>query len=108
MIKRFYHKIPIRFKNKYVVTLCLFAVWMIFFDQNDMISQIQLRYDLNELTTKKEYYNEQIEVSKNELEDLLTDNEKLERFAREKYLMKKDGEEIFVIVSESENNKSKQ
>jgi cell division protein FtsB len=73
---------------------------MLFFDQNDIISQIELKQQLNNVVSKREYYKKQIKETRSDLENLLNDNEKLERFARERYLMKKPNEEIFVIVDE--------
>lgn len=73
---------------------------MLFFDQNDIISQIELKQQLNSVENKREYYKTQIKETRSDLENLLNDNEKLERFARERYLMKKPNEEIFVIVDE--------
>ncbi len=82
------------------MTALVFFVWMLFFDQNDIISQVKLKNQLRELNKEKEYYKEQIKITQSELENLLNDNEKLERFAREKYLMKKPNEDLFVIVYE--------
>ena len=85
-----------------MITGLAFAVWMAFFDQNDLISQVQLRMELSQLKQDKTYFEEEIARTRDELEELLTDNEKLERFARERYLMKKDDEVVFVIVPEEE------
>lgn len=65
-----------------------------------MINQYKLKSQLNNLNKEKSYYEEQIRTTNQELQNLLNDNEKLERFARERYLMKRNNEEIFVIVSE--------
>tara|TARA_B100000780_G_scaffold277206_2_gene247376 strand:+ start:170 stop:475 length:306 start_codon:yes stop_codon:yes gene_type:complete len=100
MIKQLWNKVPPFLKNRYILTALGFFFWMLFFDQNDLISQIKLKNQLYELEKDKEYYKEQIQVTQEELENLLNDNEKLERFAREKYLMKKPDEDIFVIVYE--------
>jgi len=100
MIKRIWHSIPSFLKNRYAVTLFVFALWMLLFDQNDIISQFKLKSQLNELKKEQTYYREQIKITQAELENLLNDNDKLEKFAREKYLMKKPDEEIFVIIRE--------
>ena len=73
---------------------------MLLFDQNDIISQLQLRYEIHQLEQQKAFYIEQIKETQADLDDLLTDKQQLEKFAREKYLMKKPDEEIFVIVPE--------
>ncbi|MDR9399125.1 MAG: septum formation initiator family protein [Salibacter sp.] len=100
MIQRIWASIPSWLKNRYSLTILVFLVWMLFFDQNDIISQIELKQQLNSVENKREYYKTQIKETRSDLENLLNDNEKLERFARERYLMKKPNEEIFVIVDE--------
>ena len=100
MISRLWYKIPPYLRNKYAITTIVFLVWMLFFDQNDIITQIKLKSELYQINKEKAYYLEQIHETQQDLENLLNDNEKLEKFAREKYLMKKDNEDIFVIVTE--------
>lgn len=93
-------KIPAFLKNKYIITIIVFVVWLLFFDQNNFILQAQNKWDLWEMEEEKQYYLEVIEVTKNDLEELTSDMNSLERFAREKYLMKRDNEEVFVFVVE--------
>ena len=71
---------------------------LLFFDKNDILSQIELRKKLSQLEDEKKYYIEEIARSKSEMSKLATNPKNLEKFAREKYLMKKDNEDIFVIV----------
>lgn len=73
---------------------------MLFFDQHDIISQIKQRADLQKLQDDKQYYSDEVANTKSDLDELLADPEKLEKFAREKYLMKRDDEDVFVIVKE--------
>ena len=75
---------------------------MFFFDQNDIVSQVKLRLKLSEYRDKKEYYEQQIVAVKKEKSELLTNRDSLEKFARERYMMKKDDEDLFVIVEESQ------
>ncbi|HEY6159701.1 MAG TPA: septum formation initiator family protein [Bacteroidia bacterium] len=86
-------------KNKYFLTTIFVAVWVVFFDKNDVFSQFDLRKKLKDLETEKQYYITEIEKNKNDLHELRTNPQNLEKFAREKYLMKKDNEDIFVIVN---------
>lgn len=102
MIQDYWRSAPGWIKNKYAITLAAFFIWLVFFDQNDLWNQYKLKRELRNLEQDKAYYQEQIELTRNDLENLLNDNEKLERYAREKYLMKKNNEEIFVIVKEDE------
>ena len=100
MLNEFWSHLPWYLKNKYVVTVFVFILWVSFFDQHDMISQIEYKAELYQLNEDKEYYQREIIQIKEDLEELLSDNRKLEKFARERYFMKKDNEEIFVFVNE--------
>jgi len=88
------------YKNFYVIASAIFLIWMLFFDSNDIYSQYQLKQKLSELESQKEYYQDKIEDVKIDREALLKDMDLLEKFAREKYYMKQDGEDVFVIVEE--------
>ena len=87
-------------KNKFALTAFVFLIWITFFDQNNLITQIQYRMELNKLEEEREFYKEEIKVILEDLDDLERNPKTLEKFAREKYLMKKENEEIFVIVEE--------
>ena len=100
MIKRAWNKIPGNLKNRYVATFILFLVWMMFFDRNDFISQYKLKNRYYKVVEEKEYYHKEIEQTRSDLDNLLNDDEKLERFARERYLMKRENEDLFIIVEE--------
>lgn len=100
MLKTNWTSVPTWLKNKYSITIMLFAVWMLFFDQHNMISQFELKAELYQLESDKAYYQAEIESIREDLDELLSDNEKLEKFAREKYFMKKENEEIFFFVAE--------
>jgi len=90
-------------KNRYALAAGIFLVWIAFFDQNNMITQVQYRMELNKLDEEKEFYQGEIQQIKADLKELKTNPNTLEKFAREKYLMKKDNEELFVIVEEEED-----
>ena len=87
-------------KNKYVLTFFCLLSWLLFFDKNDIFSQVELTKKLNQLQDEKKYFIEEIQKSTLDMQELATNPNNLERFAREKYLMKKDNEDIFVIVEE--------
>ena len=97
-VKEIYHNIPDQFKNKYVLAFLAFLAWMLFFDENDMISQIKLRLHLNELRNQKEFYLEKTKEVRADKEELLSNKKSMEKFAREKYWMKKDDEDIYIII----------
>ncbi|MBI4947345.1 MAG: septum formation initiator family protein [Bacteroidetes bacterium] len=87
--------------NKYFISIIAIIVWVSFFDKDDLLSQYQLRKKLNDLRKERNYYKTEIEKSKNDMNELHTNPANLEKFAREKYQMKKDNEEIFVIVKDT-------
>ncbi len=83
--------------NKYLLAFVFLITWILFFDETDYFTQTQRQAELEKLELKKEYYKKEIEFAKQELADIQNNNEALEKFARERYLMKKDGEDIFII-----------
>jgi len=89
------------FTNKYLITGIAFAVWMMFFDRNDVFLQVKRIRDLNRLQESEKVMTQKIVATKNELELLKTNPETLERYAREKYLMKKDNEDLFIVTFDS-------
>jgi len=93
-------------KNKYLLTSVFLTVWIIFFDRNDFISQFELRQERNQLQNDKDFFEKEITKTQEDIKDLRTNPENLEKFAREKYLMKKDNEEIFVIIEKDSLHKS--
>ncbi|MCW8897599.1 MAG: septum formation initiator family protein [Flavobacteriales bacterium] len=98
-----WQKIPKWLKNKYALTLVLFLIWLMFFDQNNLITQFSYRTQLKQLKQDQTFYIKEIEQTKKELKELTTHQKALEKFAREKYLMKKDDEEIFVFEEKKED-----
>ena len=87
-------------KNKYLIVTVLVVVWVLFFDKNDLLSQIDLTRQVAKLRTEKKYFSDEIRKNKKDMMELQTNPRNLEKFARENYLMKKDGEVIYVIVPE--------
>jgi len=89
--------------NKYLITIVAFVIWMVFFDDTNLREQARLTSQLKELKREKEFYLLGIENSRKAAEELMSDKEQLEKFAREQYLMKRDNEDIYIIVKEDEN-----
>ncbi|MBY0482350.1 MAG: septum formation initiator family protein [Chitinophagaceae bacterium] len=83
--------------NKYLLTAVFFLVWMLFVDQRDFFQQRERKAELQKLEAKKRYYQEEINKARKTLTDLQSNPAALEKFARERYLMKKDGEDIFTL-----------
>jgi len=85
-------------KNFYVLGLAFFSAWMIFIDSNNVINQFELSSKLSRLEDQKEFYLERKVKIKAERDELMSNSKLLEKFAREKYLMKKPKEDLYVIV----------
>ena len=90
--------LPKALKNFYLIVSVTFLIWMLFIDSNDIISQWQLRNKLGSLEKEKNYYIEKIEEVHLERQELFGSDKQLEKFAREKYLMKKPNEDVYVLV----------
>lgn len=84
--------------NKYLLTTVAFIVWLVFFDSNNVIMQQDLKAKLQELQVEKKFYLDEIRRDSILTRQLQTDTAALEKFAREKYLMKKEGEDIFLVI----------
>lgn len=89
--------IPSFAKNKFLLTGVAFAVWMIFFDRNDMLTQRERRSELSEMQKSKEYYIDEIAKERKAAEELKSNPIAIEKYAREKYGMKRDNEDVFII-----------
>ena len=85
------------FRNFYAVTGISFLIWMTFLDSNDLITRFRMSSKLRSLENEKEFYQERISEVEKDRQELTTNKELLEKFAREKYLMKKPKEDIFII-----------
>jgi len=89
--------------NRYVLILIGFAVWMYFFDDNSIRIHQELENDIKKLETSIDFYKKEIKKDTKIIEDY--DNpQKLERFARETYQMKKDNEDIYIVEYDSISN----
>ena len=97
-LKIHYRNIPPVFKNIYFLTGTCFVVWMLFIDDNNLMVQYRRHSELSSLLEKRAYYLQQIEQTDEEYQELTSNPETQEKFAREHYWMKRDNEDIFVIV----------
>ena len=94
---KFFSYIPSFLKNKFLLAAIGFTIWLIFFDRNDVLTQMDRKNELNSLKKSKEYYTQEIEKERKISEELQSDPSTIEKYAREKYLMKRDNEDLFVI-----------
>src|SRR6202000_3545087 len=88
------------FKNKFFLVTLAFVVWMVFFDKNDLLSQYQYHQQVSKLKQERDFYKSETDKVTRDLDELTSNPAKLEKFAREKYLMKKANEDVFVIQKE--------
>lgn len=95
-----FKKLPPAFRNFYIVCGMLFLVWMTFLDSNDLVTRFKMASKLGDLEDEKEYYHQKIVEVEKDRTELMTNKELLEKFAREKYLMRKESEDVFVIVED--------
>jgi cell division protein DivIC len=98
----FYDKIPRPLRNKYVLTIVIFVIWILLFDSNNLIARYKEMRELHKLRIDREYYINRIETERKKLHELKTDNHNLEKFAREQYRMKKPDEDLYIILTPQE------
>lgn len=102
---KFIEKIPPYLRNKYLLTLIIFIIWIVLLDSNNLISRRKEMKNLRKLRADREYYVQRIEEDKRKLYELKTDDRNLEKFAREQYRMKKPDEDLFIILTPQENRR---
>ena len=89
--------IPSFLKNKFFLSTAFFAIWILFFDKNDLFTQMARGNELTSLKKSKEYYSEQIAQERKISEELQSNPATIEKYAREKYLMKRENEDLFIV-----------
>lgn len=97
-MKQLLDRIPSYLKNFYVIVGSVFIVWIVFFDSDNILSQISKYYQYEDKVEEKEFYTDKIEEIKTDIQSIRENEETLERYAREKYHMKEPEEEVFIIV----------
>lgn len=85
-------------KNKFFIAAVAFVIWLSSMDRNNFLAQYELQSEVNKLEDQKAFFQSEIDQTRKEQQELLSSPEKLEKFAREKYLMKKDDEDLFIIT----------
>ena len=96
--------IPNWLKNKYLIAGAVFLVWILFLDdKNDLFSQFERVSRSKELTKNENHLNDQITETHKELDLLKNNAQSIEKYAREKYMMKKDNEDLFILKSAPES-----
>ncbi len=91
--------------NKYIITIVAFLTWIVFFDSNSMINQYRLNKALDKVEKEKFFYIQEIKQDKETANGLMSSQDNLETFARERFLMKRDKEDVYIIIYESEKER---
>ena len=99
-------RIPAWLRNKYFIAFAAFCVVILFLDKNDIFTQLERRRELRKLEKSRDYYKSQISAERKELEALKNNPATLEKYAREKYLMKRDNEDLFLVPEKPDNSKN--
>jgi len=92
-------------RNKYISSMIVFVIWIAFFDRNDLFTQWDRKQELQKLETSQTFYEQEIATTRKDLLELNSNPATLEKFAREKFYLKRPNEEIF-IVDDSSTEKS--
>lgn len=90
-------QLPSWLRNKFFIAFSAFILWMLFFDERDVFTMRHHRQELRELQESKKYYTQQINRERAQLDNLKNNPAILEKYAREKYYMKRDNEDLFLI-----------
>jgi cell division protein DivIC len=101
-MKKFLHVLKAVVKNYFIMTGLIFLVWMVFFDSNNVFTQMSNMRVLKDLLKRQHYYESEIKYNKGMVRQLtnLKDLRPIEKYARENYLMKRANEDIFLIIRE--------
>jgi cell division protein FtsB len=89
--------------NRYFITICLFLVWMVFFDKTSFLVINELNGEINKYQEQLQYYRTEYEKNDTFYKKLMNNKSEKEKYARENYFMKKPDEEIFILVVDSTN-----
>ena len=91
-------KIPAVFRNLFFLSGSLFLIWMIFLDDNNVFSQYRLYKQWKKIESEKNFYKQEMEKAQTQYYAVIDDQRYVENMAREKYFMKKDNEDLYIIV----------
>ena len=92
-------------RNKYLLAGVAFVVWMLFFDRNDFSTQYSYRKEKSNLEKEKTYYEKEIAGIQQTIKDVQNNPSEIQRIARERYQMKKDNEDVYIILEKEAETK---
>jgi cell division protein FtsB len=90
--------VPRQLRNRYGLGLLAMVLWICLFADYDLFTMLKLRHQLGQMKEQRDHYAEQIAATRAQLHELTSNQALLEKFAREQYLMKRDNEDVFVLV----------
>jgi len=90
-------RIPSFLRNKFLLATAGFVIWMLFFDRNDIFTQLERKKELREMQASRQFYKQKIDENRNFSKDLQFNASAIEKYAREHYLMKRDNEDLFLV-----------
>ncbi len=95
-----WNRIPSWIRNKYLLAFIAVLVWLLFFDTHNFMQQWRMQRQLKELRIERDFYRQEVLRDSIAIEELKGDPDALERFAREKYLMKREGEDVYILIED--------
>lgn len=101
-MKKLIDPIPKRLRNRYGLAVAVLLAWITVFSDSDLWTTWKNHRELNRMEEQREWYTKEIARTKEQLDEIHSDKRLLEKFARERYLMKRDNEDIFVLVPEKD------
>lgn len=90
-------------RNKYLLAGVVFVIWMSFFDRYDFATQYSYQKEKNKLETEKAFYTSEIESIATSIHDVKNNPSVIQQIAREKYKMKKENEDVYIITGDGIN-----
>lgn len=94
--------------NKYLIVAVLFVVWMLFFDQNSFLIHRELDEQIKELKHDKKSFAEKLKNENAKIQEMKSDSNEIERVAREKHFLKKEGEDVFIVEEKKVTKQTKE
>ena len=92
--------IPAILRNKYGISVLLFSIWMVFFDENKLWQQITITREYHKIKKEMRFFESEIASNTQGIKQLSDDPKLLEKLARERYMMKKNNEDVYLIIPE--------
>lgn len=93
--------------NRYIIVSVFFIIWMVFLDNTSYLEHRVLNKQIDELENNKKYYQDEISKDEENIKKL-NNPDQIEKYAREKYYMKRDSEDVYIIEYENDSIKDEE